>query len=102
MLFVVVFGIGFLLTLVIFFAPWLLPCKTSADCGDGALCVYREGCDRSYGVCQSACGELTTRYCDCDGYMKVSGNTCIEEPFSESFPDPSYLSCKDNPHEGDK
>ena len=76
-----------------------IPCQTSDQCLDGRLCIYKRGCDTLFtlGYCDTSCGQRITHYCTCDGVLKRSGNTCIEEPHRDVHSDPSFLSCYEEP-----
>lgn len=74
-------------------------CTSNADCDEDAdeYCDRPIGCDEP-GTCEPipddvGCGEAETPYCDCEGNLQVSPDTCIWEPQDH------MEACEDEPTE---
>ena len=74
-------------------------CDTNADCTEaGEYCEREFGCGAP-GTCEpipqdQGCGDAETPYCDCNGVMQVSPDTCVWAPSQE------LSACESAPKEG--
>ncbi len=63
-------------------APEGVPCTSTADCGEGAMCLGGEGCGMQWTcVPQRVCTRDLVRYCGCNGETFTDSGTCPSQPY---------------------